>query len=337
MLTALVCWISQALKRLVMAVLWVLLVMVFLLVVLVPASVWTEGVPSSDASPGRDASAARKGRGAPTTGASSAAPSSPPKQAPPAMWRPSFPALPVGTWDDKAKRSVLDYSEVDETSLRLANQINAAAFPEHACRLGESSSLAALETASEVYANCLLDAWRPWLAKHGSQDPKRIVLLHCARAERSKERSCRQGDSFFGRATPDNRIFLASRATPGRYGSLAIEFTIAHEVAHNLQFQVRPRSGGERALILGIADADGARLSRRTELQVECMSVAMVGKSSQRSGVYQQALDEVFTSDAEHWDRPRHLFWTKQATKDRVGECNATLATDDLVAYKGTG
>lgn len=323
--------LGRGLKFLGQGCLWILLLLIYPIACIPWLLAIPTAEPGSSPSPGQSSPSATA-----TAPAGSATPSAPPAQ-PAAVWRPGFKALPVGSWSDQTRASVLDYGDVDETSLKLANQVNAVRFPAHACRLGESTSLAILEQVSEQYANCLLDSWRPWLGQQGAREPDRITVHHCGRKERADETSCRKSDDFFGRATPDNLIYLAPSATPGRHGSLAIELVIAHEVGHNLQFQVRPKGGGERALTLGIADADHLRLSRRAELQVECMSVAMVAKSSKRSGVHQAAQGDVFGSDAEHWDRPRHLFWTKQALKDRVGECNANLATDDLVAYKGRG
>ncbi|MEL4356918.1 MULTISPECIES: hypothetical protein [unclassified Luteococcus] len=337
MLTAALRGLSRAVTALVKAVLWLLLVLVFLLVVLVPSSVWTgrtAPAPSAGTKQPQTPSPSTPAKGSATP---SPAPSPAPPKQPSGMWRPGFSALPVAAWNEQNKKSVLDYSGVDQASLTLANQINAAAFPAHACKLAASNGITALEQNAETYANCLLDAWRPWLKQHGAQNPARVSLHHCGRPERSGEKSCRESDDFFGRANPDNVIYLAPRATPGRYGDLAIEFVVAHELGHILQFHVRPAGGGERALILGIAEADNLRLSRRAELQVECMSVAMVARSSQRSGVQQAALDSVFGSDAEHWDLKSHRFWTQQAAKGRVGECNANLATDDLVAYRGEG
>lgn len=255
---------------------------------------------------------------------------------PPQMWRPSFAVLPQGRWKSGTRTSLLDYHGVDTVSLRLANQVNRMPFPTHHCRLqlGRDADLATTEAETERYAACLMAAWQPWLAQHGAASLTLVRLKHCGRPGATKLRACRDADSFLGRADRDT-IYLSPRAVPQRRDLVDLELVVAHEVGHLLQHQVRPREGGEQALVLAVADRDDKRLSRRFELQVECMSVAMVAADGRHPGLAERNAALAFTSDDEHWDAARHREWSRRATRGIVGECNATLAQDALVAHSG--
>ncbi|MGO4957965.1 hypothetical protein ACTQ49_11990 [Luteococcus sp. Sow4_B9] len=288
-------------------------------------------VPWPQPAPVPKGSASTSGQSTPTRSNSP----EPPQPDATALFVPSFQQLPLGTWQVGTKNSVRDLSGVDTASLELARQLYQAPFPAHTCSLGTpSADVDELEGQAERYVECLMNPWQQWAMTHGAAALQTPVVQHCGRPEHAGGDGCSEPDTFFGRAGQDNVIHLASRARPPRYDSFDLEMVIAHELSHCLQFQLRPRAGGELVLLMGVADPDPKRLSRRSELQVECMSVGIVAQSQGGDMVQRKALERLYRSDDVHWDRTSQRFWTQQAARNRVGDCNAHLASDALLMYR---
>lgn len=254
------------------------------------------------------------------------------------VYRSDFPSLPFGR--QNATRPVLDMRDPSMREVWLAYNFNASDIPTHQCRVSvrEGMTPQQYQAASNTYVQCLVDAWRPWFAANKVLAP-RVTVKSCAV---STDAECN--------GMPDNAIAWATvQGTRGTiylqeymHGWLTdaaqLESVLAHETVHELQFFVQDGapSQGWSALYAGMAETDtaGARITRRTEIQAQCLGSAMVARS--RGLTYQQLVDHgmVFPGDEIHWSYKSAEYWGKQAAKaTKVGQCNAPIADNSLLTY----
>ncbi|MEL4356917.1 MULTISPECIES: hypothetical protein [unclassified Luteococcus] len=274
-----------------------------------------------------------------TAGPSGAA--SPPAQAPTtkptgpvAPYRPAFKTLRFGPDDGRGSPEV-DYSGIDLESQQLARDLRQARFPAHSCRppvIG-LTSYAAIERRSEAYANCLLDAWRPWLAAHGAIEPTRVRLHHCGLKENFTSADCtgKEGVTW----NPTTGVFHLHDGFDlwGRKpGDITAQ--LGRMVAGVLQEQVHVRAGQD-VLTMGVEDQP-APWSRRRELQAECLSAGMASAAKDPAARRMVAQRSYYDAGELYWDAAAQKYWHQRGVKESVvGECDAVVAAPELVGYRG--
>ncbi|MEL4505989.1 hypothetical protein AAEX63_13890 [Luteococcus sp. H138] len=248
-------------------------------------------------------------------------------------YQPSFPTLRYGPDDGKGAPEV-DYSNVDQASQRLARDLKRAAFPKHSCRppVEGPNSFTGVEQRSEAYVNCVLDAWRPWLADHGSVEPTRMELRHCGLAPHFGSKDC-AGDDGVTWNTRTGVFYLDDGFDLWGRERGDIAATLNRMVATVLQDQVRPKDG-DLVLTMGVSD-QRHRQNRRRELQVECMAAGQLNAST--DAVARKLVGErsYYDPGEFYWDEASQKYWQQRGRKGVVGECDAMIAAPELVRYHG--
>ncbi|MGO4957966.1 hypothetical protein ACTQ49_11995 [Luteococcus sp. Sow4_B9] len=250
----------------------------------------------------------------------------------PTPYRPSFQTLDFGDDDGKGSPEV-DYSGVDVASQQLALALKSTRFPNHRCvaPVAAPTTFAAIERHSEVYVNCLLDAWRPWLEAHGTEHVKPIDLRHCGLAQWRGTQAC--SDEHTVTWDPGvGTFYLHRRFGVGLWESSTIAMTLGRMTAATLQHQVRLPEG-HWVLLMGVDD-DTQVMNRRQSLQVECMASGMLRAAQSPSQAELAEERTVYDRGADYWGAKSQAFWLAQARRGVVGECDAIIAAPALVAHR---
>lgn len=201
---------------------------------------------------------------------------------------------------------------------------------------------ASLDAAERVFLDgalgCLNAVWQPVLAKLNLPfEPAKLVLTpevgshHCGRSPEKNSFYC------------DGTIYLVpSSYTTTNAGAQGVPAAavgmLAHEYGHHLQ-QLSGTLAASTALIdaAGRITPAGLELSRRTELQAQCLSGMFIGATFDVGSVRLAERDNYSRGDAPGADpdhgRPEHFgaWFTRGAQRNSLDACNTWVAESDAV------
>lgn len=292
----------------------------------------SSSVPSAptSAAPGQTESASPTEAPAvsPSESPSVASPELTPRQLDPATYTPpaaAFEMLGVSEAKPGHDGDHLDFSGVTTEELALYEAFNTAMVPTNSCHLYElpADPTAAVAPVQD-FVDCLHASWAPWLEEH-DQSFESPPVAFCRKGD-----DCDDGSGFPAWAAPEGIFFTETFVN--EYGG-SFDSTMAHEYAHVLQYRL---SAPGRSLGIFETGTEPLReqdsYMRRVESQAECVGMAMYFTAEP---VWRtEAASFAVNGDEGHYDKKRHEFWLEQATKGKVGECNAMVAAPELVLYE---
>jgi len=213
-------------------------------------------------------------------------------------------------------------------------------------RLADSGppDLEVVDAHLDATMDCLMAVWVAPVQEAGFVLPRPPVLSY----DQPITTACGTSPSMDRAAAfycpADQRIFYAvDRSVPLFSGtSLTVDSTLAHELGHALQ----GRSGillAEWALVQTVDEAAGLELSRRTELQADCLGGLALNALAAATGLTDLERDQLREDNYSRGDRPGYprthgapesgLRWISQGLGSaEVGGCNTFVVAPEDVA-----
>lgn len=255
-------------------------------------------------------------------------------QAPPVNTSP--PDLPV----PQTRSQAIDFLE--------SNPIYRKSVPSPTkCAMGRVDPLTASSSQLEKHMNdlmaCLMATWDKPVAEAGFEMPRPPVTVYTS----SVRTACGVLDEVNASyCAADQRIYYAKglmNAMPRTVRNIpyAMETILAHEFGHAVQ----ARTGiliSERALSQELTKAEARVMSRRTEVQADCLAAQFVQSAAQSQNLTSADLDQLrkFTFnlgddilsgdpniDADHGSsKSRERWFTTGLKGSSVGACNSYVA-----------
>ncbi|MCA4751393.1 neutral zinc metallopeptidase [Mycobacteroides abscessus subsp. abscessus] len=210
---------------------------------------------------------------------------------------------------------------------------------------GWPSDAVAAKIFYETSLQCLNTAWKPFMTAAGFEFRPATLSIPTGTVVTNP---CNTYEVGPGRnpalyCGTDETIYMPLVGMPAdKYGDQAVIYLamLAHEYGHHIQ-ALTGTSGEEykQAQALGEQSAEGLELSRRLELQAQCLSGMFVGSIVETGGRftvadYQIALDDNATrgdwdpsAPRDHGSKAHFGGWWDQGYRlNKIGECNTWLS-----------
>lgn len=212
-----------------------------------------------------------------------------------------------------------------------------------------AASDSSLQTHMSDVVECLMRVWDTPVTKSGFELPRPPVVVYSKPVSSSCGKLPMMNAVY---CSSDQKIFYATdlpQAIPAnlRSSRFIVELIVAHEFGHAVQARTGILTAGHALVESATSQNEAHELSRRIELQADCLAGLFIRSVSKSTGISQPDLDNIaalvtaFGDDSQtqsngsmgdHGYGETRKYWTQLGlASTAVGACNTYTAVSDLV------